>query len=66
MPRSTYRLFTSDFPDKINYEIGNIVIVRIRSFHYEPKKFQIVSIQEVYEDGQKRYVYWGIYIGSTT
>lgn len=63
MPRSIYVLFVSQYSNHNNLEVGDEVIVAIKAFHYERRKFQIVEIEESEEDGHPVYLYHGRYIG---
>lgn len=63
MPRSVFILFISNYNHRGTITIGDEIIARIKHFKYVPKKFLVVDIEEIEEDGQTRYVWYGQYMG---
>lgn len=63
MPRSVFILFVSKYPKRGEVGIGDEVIAKIKHFKYADKKFLVVDIEEIEEDGETRYVWYGQYMG---
>jgi len=65
MQRSKHILFVSQHPIDRNIHVdeNNHVTARIKAFNYVPKRFLIVEVEEIKEDNEVAYIYYGVPIG---
>lgn len=63
MPRSVFVLFVSKYSKRGTIGIGDQIIARIKHFNYVDKKFLVIDIEEIEEDDEIRYVWYGQYMG---
>jgi len=65
MPRSKFILFVSQYPLEKNSNVdeNGHVTARIKAFGYKNNLFRVVEVQEIKENGEVAYIYYGVPVG---